>query len=268
MLYCIVTFSSLSSWITQRSNSYRHVGFKIVEHLIARGFSKMNFSHWKPPGVPVRMWSANLDASILGVSDPRRAFLLAFRVTAIPDDWYKSTMGVIVRGLGTPRSTGENFGCTWEHLGAPATSLGVPSRSLGAPGSAGEMPGSAGDKSGSAGDKTGSADDKSRIDGDQSGSTSTHSRAVWVKHLLWERCWCAWKSYLLLTIQRLLTLMYSVCILIYVSILLPIYTWYIWTGCRWCVRAIRGAPEHDDQVNSEIHSEAAIKQVWRWTWRR
>ena len=48
---------------------------------------------------------------------------------------------MIVRGLGTPRSTGENFGCSWEHLGAPATSLGAqmttqgaPARSLGAPG--------------------------------------------------------------------------------------------------------------------------------------
>jgi len=69
------------------------------------------------------------------VSDPRRAFLPAFRVTGISDDWYRSPMGVIVRGLGTPQSSGENFGCTWEHLGAPTTSLGAP--------------GSAGDKSGS-----------------------------------------------------------------------------------------------------------------------
>jgi len=30
-----------------------------------------------------------------------------------------------------------------------------------------------------------------------SGSTSNHSRAVWEKqHLLWERCWCTWKSYI------------------------------------------------------------------------
>jgi len=49
-------------------------------------------------------------------------------------------MGVIVIGLGTPRSAGENFGCTWEHrghawerqgqswehLGAPTTCLGAP----------------------------------------------------------------------------------------------------------------------------------------------
>ena len=49
-------------------------------------------------------------------------------------------MGVIVIRLGTPRSTGENIRCTWEHLGAPATcqeapvtSLGAPMTSLGAP---------------------------------------------------------------------------------------------------------------------------------------
>ena len=28
--------------------------------------SKMYFSHWKTPGVSVRMWSINLDASISG----------------------------------------------------------------------------------------------------------------------------------------------------------------------------------------------------------
>jgi len=49
-------------------------------------------------------------------------------------------MGVIVKGLGTPRSTGENFRCTREHLEAPATSrvalptsLGVPLTNLASP---------------------------------------------------------------------------------------------------------------------------------------
>jgi len=56
-------------------------------------------------------------------------------------------MGVTVIGLGTPRSAGENSGCTWEHqrqawkrrgqswehLGTPATSLGAPGTGLGAP---------------------------------------------------------------------------------------------------------------------------------------
>jgi hypothetical protein len=57
------------------------------------------------------------------VSDLRRSFLSAFRVTEISDDCYRSTMGVIVIGLGTPRSAGESFGFPWEHLGAPATRL-------------------------------------------------------------------------------------------------------------------------------------------------
>ena len=129
------------------------------------------------------------------VSDPRRGFLLAFRVTGISDDWYRSTMGVIVRGLGTLRSTGENFGCTWGHLGAAATSLGAPTACLGATGNHGDKPRSASDKPGSPGDK-------SRSSGDQSGSTPDHSRAVWDKHHRLECCWCAWKSLLRLIIQR------------------------------------------------------------------
>ena len=80
------------------------------------------------------------------VSDPRRAFLRGFRVTEISDDWYSSTMGVIVIGLGTPWSTGENVGCTWEQLGALATSLGVPTPSLGIRGSASNRSGSTEDK--------------------------------------------------------------------------------------------------------------------------
>jgi hypothetical protein len=50
---------------------------------------------------------------------------------------------------------------------------------------------------------------------------------------------------------------------IYVSI----YIRYIWTGWRRWFREIRGAPEDDDRVNSEIHLEAVIEQVWRCTWR-
>jgi len=41
--------------------------------------------------------------------------------------------GVIVTGLGTPRSARENFGSTWEHPGAPSTTLGAPATVLGAP---------------------------------------------------------------------------------------------------------------------------------------
>jgi len=64
------------------------------------------------------------------VSDPRRAFLPAIRVTGISDDCNRSTMGVIVIGLRTPRSAGENFGCILEQLELPATSLGAPTTSL------------------------------------------------------------------------------------------------------------------------------------------
>jgi hypothetical protein len=51
-----------------------------------------------------------------------------------------------------------------------------------------------------------------------SGSASNHSRAAWEKHhLLWERCRCAWYSWLRLIVQRYLKLMYSGYIFIYVS---------------------------------------------------
>jgi hypothetical protein len=50
--------------------------------------------------------------------------------------------------------------------------------------------------------------------------------------------------------------MYSLCILIYVPILLPIYTRHIWTGGRWRLKAIRGAPENNNGVNSEKYWEA------------
>jgi len=66
------------------------------------------------------------------VSDPRRAFRAAFRVTGISDYWYRGTMQVIVITLRIPQSPRENIGCTWEHLGASTTSLGAPKRSLGA----------------------------------------------------------------------------------------------------------------------------------------
>ena len=58
------------------------------------------------------------------------------------------------------------------------------------------------------------------------------------------------------------------CILIYVSILLPIFTQYIWTGCRRCFRAIQRGPENDDWVNSNIYSEAVIMWGWRSTYRK
>jgi len=69
----------------------------------------MHSSHWEPPGVSERIWSVNLEASIAGESDCKSAFLPAFGVTQIPNEWYRWTMGVIVITLGTSRSAGENF---------------------------------------------------------------------------------------------------------------------------------------------------------------
>jgi hypothetical protein len=44
-----------------------------------------------------------------------------------------------------------------------------------------------------------------------------------------------------------------------------IYTWYILTSCRWCLREIQDAPADDNRVTIEMHLEAMIKQVWRCT---
>jgi hypothetical protein len=132
------------------------------------------------------------------VSDPRRGFRPAFRVTGISDDCYRSIMGVSVIGLETPRSAGENFEFTCQHLGVPAISLGAPTTSLGAPGSTSVKAGYAGDKSRCAGDMSWGSDDKPWSTGNNSGSTSNHSRAVWEKQdILWEPCWCTRKSKLL-----------------------------------------------------------------------
>jgi len=67
------------------------------------------------------------------VSEPTCPFQPAFGVTEVSDDWYTIPMGVIVISLGTPQSTREHSGCTWEPLGAPATSLRAPATRLGAP---------------------------------------------------------------------------------------------------------------------------------------
>jgi hypothetical protein len=46
------------------------IGSQLAEDNPARhglsSISKMDFSHWEPPGVSVRMWSVNLEVSISG----------------------------------------------------------------------------------------------------------------------------------------------------------------------------------------------------------
>jgi hypothetical protein len=67
------------------------------------------------------------------VSDPRRAFQLAIGGCDISDDWYRSMMGVIVMSFRPSQCAGENFGCAWKHLGVPVTSQRGPTTSLGGP---------------------------------------------------------------------------------------------------------------------------------------
>ena len=42
---------------------------------------------------------------------------------------------------------------------------------------------------------------------------------------------------------------------------------HLHTVCLDRQRAIRGAPDNQDRVNSEIHTEAVIERVWRCNWR-
>jgi len=89
--------STLWRRITRYSSPRRRVALHSI--------SKMYFSHWSE-----RMWSVNLDTSISGVSDPSRAFLLAFRVTGSAGD----KPG---RADDKPGSAWERWRQTWERRG-------------------------------------------------------------------------------------------------------------------------------------------------------
>jgi hypothetical protein len=67
------------------------------------------------------------------VSDHRRAFQPAFRITRISEDLYRSTIGVCVISLGTPQSDGEKSVCTCEYLAVLTTFLAVLATNLGEP---------------------------------------------------------------------------------------------------------------------------------------
>ena len=167
------------------------------------------------------------------VSDPRRAFLPAFRVTGITADCYSCTMGVIVIGLGTSQSASENFGCTWErrwqvsvrrrqaserrrqlweHLESQSSSMGKTS-------------------------SLGTLQARLEI------IASTHRSTISKTHVF--------------------TLYFHLCIYIATHLHTVYLDWL-----QAVLESIRGAPEDDNQVNSEIHSEAVIGRLWRWIWRR
>jgi len=147
----------------------------------------------------------------------------------------------------------------WVHLGKPATSLGVPKTILGTSCIAGEKSGSPGNKS---------------------GSTSDISRAVWEnQHLVWKWCWCSWISKLILIIEQFITLMYSVCILITVSMYL-----YHYPSTLSISGLAAGSAEKQFEVcmkmtmtwtqrytlrpgpsKFKVHLEAIIECVWKYT---
>jgi len=142
--------------------------------------------------------------------------------------------------------------------------------------------------------------------GDKSGSTDCghgsrwkHRRQAWEHEpQIWEQVESLWSSlgktsslvmllvhlaithitYHLMVVKTYLFSLYlhlGICVSIYQLM----YTCYIWTGCRRCIKASRGSLEDDNQVNSEIHSEGhhwafvgmqldtEIKLPQRFTWR-
>ena len=148
--------------------------------------------------------------------------------------------------------------------------------------------GNASNKPGSADDKPGNTWVRRRQTWVRRRQTWVHRRQTWVhRRQVWVHLDSQWSSLretssslgtLLVRLEIIATTYHSTIVkthvfslyshlCIFVSIELPIYTQYIWTGCRRCLRAIRGSPENDDRVNSEIHSEAVSKQVWRCSWK-
>jgi hypothetical protein len=65
--------------------------------------SKMYISHWEPPEVSERRRRVNLEVSISGANQTLGGHSgQAIGVTGISDDWYRSTMGAVVRILEAP----------------------------------------------------------------------------------------------------------------------------------------------------------------------
>jgi len=197
--------------------------------------SKMYFGHREPLGV-----SESCQTRIPEWSNPR-------------DYW---TDAVAIR-------------CTWKQVGALAKNLGVLTTRLGAPWSPGNKPGSAEYKTGSDDDKLGSAWEHlgapatslgaCQITVELSGKTSSSLGTVLVRL---EIIATTYRSIMFET--HAFSLYSHICI--YVSTELPFHMLYTWTGCRRCMRAMRGVPGYDNRVKSGIHCVAGIESVWRCTW--
>jgi len=107
--------------------------------------------------------------------------------------------------------------------------------------------------------KTGNADDEPMSAGTKPGSTLNHCRAVWENQpLFWKPSWFAWKSLLEHIVQWFLKPMYSVCILINVSI----YLYHFPTTHRISGLAIGCAWEE-----FEVHLKMMINYTQSYTWR-
>ena len=167
------------------------------------------------------------------VSNPGRVFRPTFGITGISDDWYKSTMGVIVMSLRTHQCTRENFGAlgstrerwqqVWEQLESQWSSLGKTS-SLETPMVCLEI------------------------------IATIHRSTIIKSHVF------SLYSHLCIYIATHLRMVY----LDWLQAALesnPMRTW------KWWSSQLSNTLQGLDRVRLEMHLEVVIQQVWRYTWR-
>jgi len=191
------------------------------------------------------------------ILDCTRAFGPAFGVTGISDEWYRSTMGVIVIRLRTPQSARENVWCTWDYLGVPVTRLGAPTTSLGAPTTTLEV-------------------QTTRL-----GSTWEHLKSLW-------SILCKATSFLAMVLVRLEIIATTYCSMIFKTHVFSLYSHlsiYIATHlhtvyldwlqvllesnsrCAWKCQSseLTNKLQGRDRASVEMHLAGVIECIWRYT---
>jgi len=139
------------------------------------------------------------------------------------------------------------------------TSLGVPRNTRDKPGYMDNNPGCAKDM-------LGRAEDKIRSAGDQPGSILNHCRVVGKILFFWNSAhvtgnysyYLSFNNFQYSRIQFGFSSMYQYSY--------PSVNGISGKAAVGCLRAIRGAPEDENHMNSEIHSKAIIERVWRSPW--
>jgi len=195
------------------------------------------------------------------VSHHRKAFRPPFRVTRIFDDRYRSSMGVVLRRLEILQGGWERWWLTreqcrqawkqwwqfwerWGHVRVHLQSLYFSFQNMSSP--------------------------LVTLLVCLQIIATTHYSTIFKTHVfsLYSHLRIYVSIYLCIYIFMYLCIYVSMYLCIYASIYVFIYTRYIWTGCRWCCRELRSAPEYNNQLNPTIHCKAMIESLWRCIWMR